>query len=306
MREYIRMVKKLTGLELNKAKAIPIATDINKNSNGYYLLGGIMFGDVRMKKIGVSAVTGEEQRYLLPIMIEGETPENKIINEFINKLEGYIKVYSNMLRADKDQRKIGRELQINSLRRIIQDLQIGKNHKNILDRVDVLIKQAEEQIILSDDTINIEKLTDIKYELDLYKDMQKYFEIEGKPKISYEISQKQQLVIYMIDKIIDRSNNYTANAALNEGVPNILENEMAYTGAKRWFTETSAITKVRTVAFFDKLKRKAQGIAHQGKIKYYERLGTAMEGLKNEDIKKFFRKSADGKLQPYLISKYAL
>lgn len=305
MREYIRMVKQLTGLELNKAIAVPIGVETFKNPNGHYLLGGVAFGDPRMKKITVGP-SGEERRYLLPVMIKGETPENKTINEFINKLEGYIKVYSNMLQSDKDQRKIARELQIDSLRKIIQDLQIDRNHQNILNRIDVLLKQAEEQIAFDDDSINIEKLTDIKYELDLYKDVQKYFNITGKPKLTYDLAQKQQLVIFMIDKIIDRTNNYTQNAAIKEGVPNILENEMAYSGMKRWFTEMSAITKVKTVAFFDKLKRKYQTKANQEKLKYYEKLGKAMETLNGEDIKKFFRKSADGKMQPFLISKYAM
>jgi len=305
MKEYATMVHQLTGLRLGTARAIPIGVETYKTISGYYQMADITFGDPTLKTITTSAATGEEQRYLLPVTLEGETPDNKLINDFIGKLEGYIKVYSNMLQSDKDHKKIARELQIDALRKIIQDLQISRNHKNILNRIDVLNKLAEEQIILSDDTINIEKLTDIKYELDLYKDMQKYFDIEGKPGISYDMAQKQQLVIYMIDRIIDRTNNYTQNAALREGVPNILENEMAYSGAKRWFTELSAITQVKTVAFFDRIKRKAQGIANKGKLMYYEKLGKGIDGLTAEDIKTFFH-TVNGKMQPRLISKYNL
>lgn len=306
LREYTKMFSTLTGLQLDEAKAIPIGLKLTNKMDpvsGMYVKDLYNISEVKFQKLEdkelLETSEGEEARYLLPVVIKSQ---DKDLQELINKLEYFQQEYYTKSKKGnlETKQEIG-ELKFREITKIIQDLSILNHYKSLLERINTLLELSEKELSKEESDINLDHISDIMKELEIYKNVAKYFDTEDKD-ISSQFAIAERNVHVILKLLYDKRDNILAEEAKGFGIENLTSNEKAYSTLQKWFRETSAIKDIKTLNFFWALKNKLSNEANYEKKKILKDLQSFLD-IPQKDLDLFFS-TEKGKKRPWLISQY--
>lgn len=318
MSEYAKMIKRLTNLDFIDGRAIPVGLFVGKKSEFNIFTGEYDKSDdytlnsfnpdrdpITIQPFGSTEIKQEgevPQRYLLPIIVSDENEDH--INTLINKLESLLQNYIKQQEESREDREFLKSLKFREIRKIIQDLKVRKSADAAKRRINMLISEAEKELTKETKDINLKKIQDLIYELNVYSNLSTYFPLEDKNNEEDKdaLALLERKIFLSVKSLKNLRNQILSEQAQGFGIYNLTSNEKAYTGAKRHFREFSAISDVKTIAFLNAKQTLLFNKANIEKLKHFKNLNEFSK-LSQSDFNYFFQKNRQGKRIPKLIAK---
>jgi hypothetical protein len=316
--EYAKMVKRLTGLDFIDGRAIPVGLFVGKQSEFNLFTGTFDKSDdytlnsydpnrepITIQPFGSTEIKQEgsvPQRYLLPIIVSDENEDH--INTLINKLESLLKNYIKQQEESREDREFLKSLRFREIRKIIQDLKVRKSADAAKRRINMLILESEKELTKETSDINLKKIQDLIYELNVYSNLSTYFPLEDQNNEEDKgaLALLERKILLTVKSLKNLRNDILSEQAQGFGIYNLTSNEKAYSGAKRHFREFSAISDVKTIAFLNAKQNLLFNKANIEKLKHFKQL-SEFSKLSQYDFDYFFQKNRQGKRIPKLIAK---
>jgi len=257
--------------EFDKARLIPIGTQIGKSQNGELQLTGVTIGDVDVSK--------NTRNLFNPIPLETEKTGNKEIDNLVYQLRTLAEK-AEAKKLTKEESKLNNE-KIAKIKKAIQELQLLQTFTNFVELAKIDLKSIHDRLDKLD-SIELAEALDITnfYESirestynTIYKDKKLSSEEKG------ELMKIQNWAFSVRKELEERSREKIKEIAEKENVDNILDSSLALSSITKWMRSIDQIDIPIFKAFWKLVNKKLYKV-RQETIDLQKEIAEKIEGLK--------------------------
>ena len=293
--------------EFDKARLIPIGTQITKKQNGEFDLMGVTIGDVD--------VTKNTKNIFNPIPLETEKTGNKEIDNLVYQLRTLAEK-AEAKKLTKEESKLNNE-KIAKIKKAIQELQLTQSFTNFIELAKTDLQSIHDRLDKLDSVELAEALNVTKFYEEIrestYNTIYKDKKLSSKEK--GELMMVQNWAFSVRKELEERSKEKIKEIASKENVDNILDSSMALSSITKWMRSIDQID-IPIFKTFWKLVNKKLYKVREETLDLQKQIDDKLKGLKKwgdrngisgvDLFKKIIRtKKVGDKEQLTLIHKYS-
>lgn len=325
--EYARILKSLTGAEVESAMAIPIESNpvsIKDEGTGKYRTEKSK--TIAIGNINPNLIDSEKERYLIPIAIESQRTKNPNFNGLIDALYSVLNQSFAMPKSTEAERST-RFKKINEISDILRDLQVRQSVESLIDRGNELLYGTANLLKEEINDDNIKLLQEYKQEATFLSSLNdRLFELIKSSTLSGTISEENRefqtklagvvaRATFILNEIKVKEIEFATKMGEPHNIKNVNQAEVKIAAMDKWFVALSNFSQRTFRLFYVKLREGQNKRDRQTKEGFqdHEKLNAKLKkwaedkGLTlTQAYDKLFRKDDQGNVNPTgLLGQYS-